>query len=253
MPNESHNNPVYDQLKELIDDQEHRRENECREYLQYVNFLLFRENFINLVNKEEEYRSHSGDSDYIISARIMDDRYSEDVIAYVWELKAPQCYIFCKERENRLIPSNDLVEAENQLLNYHYELRGSDQFRDTFRITHPDKIKLGGIIIGSERTKVKGEFTESKKDQLFNTACRIREKYFYSPNNFRLLNWTYILESMKQQKRTGEVVEGDTKEVQTNKVENVIVENTGIPPDTAGSINAAGWEDQLKGITGVDE
>ncbi len=251
MPNESYNNPVYDQLKKLIEDQEHHRENECREYLQYVDFLLFRETFIKLVYKEKEYRAHSGDSDYIISARILDDRGSEDVIAYVWELKAPQCYIFCKERENRLMPSNDLVKAENQLLNYHHELKGNDQVREMFGITHPDKIKLGGIIIGSERTKVNGEFLESKKDRLFNTACQIRENYFYIKNGFRLMNWTYILENMKQPKRADEVVEGDTKEVQANKVENVIVENTGIPP--AGSIIADSWEEQLKDITGVDE
>jgi hypothetical protein len=115
-----------------------------------------------LVYLETEYREHSGDSDYVISAQVQESSGVQRVKAYVWESKAPQCYIFERDTDNRLKPSQDLVQAENQLLHYYLDLKGSEPSRDEFGVTTSDDFCLGGIIIGCNRTRVRGDYEESQ-------------------------------------------------------------------------------------------
>ena len=187
---------LYNKLKELIYDEEHR-ECECAQYLQHVNRLLFRENAVHLVYFETEYREHTGDSDYVISGRVVDESGIECVRAYVWELKAPQCYVFEKETKNRLCPTKDLIQAENQLLNYHDELMGNARFQAEFGINHPENVRLGGIIIGRDTTKVQGDFEEAKKAKLYEGAMRCRNRLYY-PARIRLMLWNHVLEQLKE-------------------------------------------------------
>jgi hypothetical protein len=167
---------------------------ECREYLQYAKELLVRDTVREYVYIETERRSSSGDSDYIISGKVVNESGYETVRVYIWELKAPQCPIFRKDTENRLIPSVDLFHAENQLFHYYHELQGSAKFMHDFGITHPDYIRIGGIIIGSKDTWISGQIEEPKRSILLENMMMIRKKYVYDPNHMRLLSWNQVLE-----------------------------------------------------------
>ena len=53
----------------------------------------------NIKHEEAEYRGHTGDSDLIVIC----DQNSGGIIskqAYIWEIKAPQCYLFEKDNKN---------------------------------------------------------------------------------------------------------------------------------------------------------
>ncbi|MCK4731661.1 MAG: hypothetical protein KAT65_04300 [Methanophagales archaeon] len=199
---------LFDKFESLIND-ERNREHDCRQYLQYAKYLLFREEPpIEFVYVETEYRGHSGDSDYVISGKVHVESGFECVRAYVWELKAPQCFIFKRDTENRLCPSDDLIQAENQLLHYYFELKGSDQFRDDFGVTHPDNVCLGGIIIGCDKTHVRGEYEEAKKAKLYEKAVKTR-LFLYECAGIRLMTWDRILDQLCSP-RTDVIKKSDT-------------------------------------------
>lgn len=185
---------LYKHLKNLIDDN-NNKEHECREFLPHVRDLLFRETLIEYGRSDEEYRGHTGDSDYIVSGKVRDECGVKCVRVYVWELKAPQCHIFQQDIENRVKPTKELIDAENKLLNFYDELRGSNLFLDEFKITHPDNICLGGIIIGCESRLIKGDYDDAKKKELFTRAKRIRDKYLY--HDIRLMTWDNILAQLR--------------------------------------------------------
>lgn len=172
------------------------REHECRRYLEYATNLLFRDTLVALVYKEIEYRGHAGDSDYVISGRVREESGVECVRAYVWELKAPQCYIFQSDTNNRLRPSKHLVQAENQLLHYFYELKNSGAFRQQFGVSDPDNVCLGGIIIGCNRRRVHGRYDEQRKSELYRIATKTR-RYLYDSVGIRLMTWDHILDHLR--------------------------------------------------------
>lgn len=186
---------LYEELEALINSKENT-ELQCREYLKYTADVLFRESGIDIVC-DAEYRQHTGSSDYIVAGRGHESG-STCWRVYLWELKAPQCSLFVKDpnSKNRLFPSEELLKAENQLLNYYDELRESGDFRDEFKITHPANVCLGGIIIGSSKTKVKlDKESETRKDYLFEKAWRCRKLFYKS--EIRLMLWDNILDQLK--------------------------------------------------------
>lgn len=195
VPNPAHTDP-YDELRRLIECTDQNKEDACRFYLQYARSLLFRESVMELVYLETEYREHSGDSDYVISAQVQESSGVQRVKAYVWESKAPQCYIFERDTDNRLKPSQDLVQAENQLLHYYLDLKGSEPSRDEFGVTTSDDFCLGGIIIGCNRTRVRGDYEEAKKVRLYHKAWQTR-KILYGHEGIRLMTWDHVLEQIK--------------------------------------------------------
>lgn len=141
------------------------------------------------VEVEMERIQYLGRSDYVIIADVM--RSGDNCRrAYLWELKAPQCYIYEPDTETRLKPSNDLVSAENQLLNYYYELKGDRAFRIEYDITDPSDISLGGIIIGCHRTKVSGTDTEAVKNRRYNVAKRVRDQLY--EGKLKLRTWDEV-------------------------------------------------------------
>jgi len=158
-----------------------------------------RETVIKFEYVETEYRVNCGDSDYIISGKVRLSDGVECVYAYIWELKAPQCYLFEKDTENRLRPTKELIAAENQLLNYHFEIKGNDSSKRKFGITHPDHIRIGGIIIGTRKTLVRGNFEINKKYKLYQMASHIRKQYFYNHLDIRLMTWDSILDHIYYQ------------------------------------------------------
>lgn len=187
---------AYKCLRELIESP-NNKELECRKFLQYAKDALVRDTVMEFVYVEKERRGTSGDSDYIISCKVRDETGVEAVKAYIWELKAPQCFIFEKDTENRLRPTKELIQAENQLLHYYHEQRGNEQFRNEFRVTHSDNVLFGGIIIGCHSRKTKGNYEESKKNTLFEKALMIRKRYIYEPLQIRIIHWDYILDLLK--------------------------------------------------------
>ncbi len=188
---------IYKQLHELIQANKNK-EIECREFLYHARTALVPDTVLDFVYVEKERRGTSGDSDYIISVRAQDETGLESVKAYIWELKAPQCYMFEKDTENRLRPSKELIQAENQLLHYYHEHKGSELSRNDFGITHSDNINFGGIIIGCHHRRVKGHFAdEVKKAKLLEKALMIRIRYIYDPLHIRIVQWDYILDLLK--------------------------------------------------------
>lgn len=202
------NADLYTRLQTVIESPQNK-ELECREYLKYVDNLLIRTFPVTVMYNSTEYRGHKGDTDYIISANIRDESGFDCVQAYIWELKAPQCYIFQKDTMNRLIPSHELISAENQLMNYHYELQGDDQFRRKAKVLHPHQVRLGGIIIGSSSTLVRGYKDKERIAELYEEALSIRKHYFYEHNGIRLVTWDTILRQFSVETHSNEVYTGE--------------------------------------------
>lgn len=186
----------YSSLKRFIESTENK-EHECREFLQHAKEALVKYTVVEFVYVETERRGAVGDSDYIISGKVVDEASVESVKAYIWELKAPQCYMFEKDTKNRLRPTEALIQAENQLLHYYHENKGSESFRNDFGVTHSDNVCFGGIIIGTHNRRVSGKYEKAKKNKLFETALMIRKKYIYDPLNIRIMHWDYILDLLK--------------------------------------------------------
>lgn len=164
-------------LQRLIDDQENR-ELECRAFLRYAKDLLVLPDIADrFVDVEMERIEYLGRSDYLVVANVFrsGDKYRR---AYLWELKAPQCFIYEEDTRTRLKPSQDFVDAENQLLNYYYGLKESAIFRQQYEICAASDISSGGIIIGCERTKVRGNYTEAEKISRYNIAKRVKDQLY---------------------------------------------------------------------------
>jgi hypothetical protein len=164
-------------LQTLIDSEEDR-EHECRQFLIHARDLLVIPDIAtDFIEVEMERMEYLGRSDYIVIAEVFrsGDRYRR---AYLWELKAPQCFIYERDTATRLRPSQDFVNAENQLLNYFYALKENSLFREQYDITSSADISLGGIVIGCDRTKVSGDFTELEKISRYNIAKRVKDQLY---------------------------------------------------------------------------
>jgi hypothetical protein len=187
---------VCEKLKELINSTEKQDELECRKYLKYAEDYLFKEDTLKqFLYAECEVPTNMGKTDYVISGIIGNNPVRIDCVkAYVWEFKAPQCYMFRKDGENRLCPTKELFEAENQLLNYYHALKHDLTLVHRFKAGHPRNICLGGIIIGSHERLVRGQLEEKKKKALLDDAYEIRKSYFYKPNGLWLVTWDEILD-----------------------------------------------------------
>ena len=182
---------IYDKFETLVNKEGVHNELECGGYLHHaIDFLLpstaIERNFV------REDRNFFGSSDFVISARIIDDASADVQCAYIWELKAPQCYLLEKdENRNRFRPTLDLVKAENQLLHYYQEAIDNDGFRQRFRVMDRGNIRLGGIIIGRS-DKIARSFEDRDKTNM-ETALKVRKEYFYASRGIRLFNWDRLL------------------------------------------------------------
>jgi len=187
---------VCEKLKALINSTEKQDELECRKYLKYAEDYLFKEDTLKqFLYAECEVPTNMGKTDYVISGIIGNNPVNIDCVkAYVWELKAPQCYVFRKDGQNRLCPTKELFEAENQLLNYYHALKHDLTLVHRFKAGHPRNVCLGGIIIGSHERLVRGKLEKEKKKALLNDAYEIRKAYFYKPHGLWLVTWDEILD-----------------------------------------------------------
>ena len=190
------NSKDVDALQMLVSDNTSDNETKCREYLKFAHPLLVHplNQGVNVIDVEEEQPSVTGRSDYFLLCE-KDFAVKERRRIYVWELKAPQHYVFEVETKNRAVPSVSLMEAENQLLHYLDEYKKSGAFKDLHEIRGSDDIVAGGIIIGRDDRLVKvrnGLVDRAKADKLAGAVERIRNTYFYR-DSLRIVLWSQIL------------------------------------------------------------
>ena len=185
------------ELQAFISDIDHK-EFECKEFLTHARDILVKATPSRYIDQESEYRGHTGDSDYLVVCATLDEAGQECIEAYVWEAKAPQCFLFEPDTKTRVRPTKEFVSAENQLLHYFDELQGSEQFREEFNITHHENIKLGGIIIGSRNRLVKSNsYSVSQTTRLFKRALNLRKRYLYGQSGIKVMTWDDILDYLK--------------------------------------------------------
>jgi hypothetical protein len=191
----------YDALKQLVEKDGCYNEMACRLYLKYAQHLFVTETPTAFLTTDEEYRGNSGDSDLIITCRVQDGVGQEAIKAYVWEVKAPQCHLFDFDTQNRVKPSAAYISAENQLLHYHDELCGNDQFLREHQIADRANVMLGGILIGRHNTRVKQTHKDSydavTEQRLFARALRLRRNHLYGHDGIKVLTWDAILDHLK--------------------------------------------------------
>jgi len=181
-------------------------EKDCQAFLQDIALHLvpFRVREENILVKGREESSRPGDSDFCVSVEV-DNGAMGRRFAYVWEVKAPQKYLFQQDKAaNRLRPTDELY-SENQLLNYVAELETSRNFRQKFQLTgSEDEVRPGGIIIGRKDRIVKGldEGDESLVG-LARNAFTTRESFLWEPAEIRVRTWDWVLEQLQQDEQGG--------------------------------------------------
>jgi hypothetical protein len=160
--------------------------------------LIFPDFAENFVEVEMERIENLGKSDYLIIADVIrsGDCYRR---AYLWELKAPQCYMYEHDTGTRLKPTSDFMSAVNQLLNYYYGLKENGAFLQEYNISAPSDISMGGIIIGCHRTKVRGTYTENEKIRRYNIAKRVRDQLY--EGKLKVRTWDEICSFIGGQQR----------------------------------------------------
>jgi len=185
---------IADELQTLIDSDQ-PNEHGCRYYLQFARHILIPWPIINFQRVETERIANLGRSDYIISGTVI-HQAEQCVRTYIWELKAPQCFIFEEDTNSRLKPSSELIDAENKLLNFFYENKHNGLFHQQYALSQPgaENVCLGGIIIGCERTKVRSDSDETKA--LYTTA-KIARNFMYGPAGIKIKTWDEILRQIR--------------------------------------------------------
>lgn len=199
---------------------------ECRKYLSYAKELFVKVTPIKFLAETDEYRGHSGDSDYIIACTACNEAAIQSNQVYIWEVKAPQCYVFEEDIKNRVKPSKDFISAENQLLHYYEESKNSDQFRSEFEITHPENVYLGGIIIGSKKTLVKSKtYSKDRAYLLYRRALELRQRYLYGFSGIKVMIWDAILNHLIEKKPVSTVIVNPASSVikVADKVSDVVI------------------------------
>lgn len=183
-------------------------ERECAQILtNFASILLPRLQALTFVAAEQN--TSAGRVDFVIVAEQFPAGMRPQRVAYVWELKAPQCFLFRIENPNRASPTPEFYSAENQLLHYHYATANDGNFRNRWEIVSPDRVRLGGIIIGRENNLViPGRYDPGLEVNLANQAKELRENFFYH-NDIKLLTWDSVLTLAEIQIETYQTRMGD--------------------------------------------
>ena len=203
----SSQNSPFEELTRLIQETGNR-ELECRKFVSLSRELFVQNTAAtNILHEESEYRGHTGDSDLIVICEQSSGGINTKQ-AYVWEIKAPQCYIFERCNNNRVKPTSDFIKAENQLLHYYEELKNT-QFVSEFGLNHPENVKLGGILIGNSNTLVRGNYDPSTSIRLYKRAHELRQRYLYGHSNIKIMIWNDVLDYLKEAEPITKSSKGD--------------------------------------------
>jgi hypothetical protein len=149
---------------------------------------------------DAEIRTSAGDVDLIICANESLPGGQSRRLMYVWELKAPQHYLFYIETNGRASPTPEFYSAENQLIHYHAYLAGSEEDRRKSHILSKDDVLIGGIIIGSTQNFVDNRklIPNDKANMLATSALEIRKRVLYKSECIGVKTWTMVLDSLRE-------------------------------------------------------
>lgn len=176
----------------VLEDTRHT-EIECGNYLHHAASFLLPATTIRTATHREE-RNYFGPSDFVVSGTLLNDRNQEEDAAYIWELKAPQCYLFeFDDNKNRCRPTADFIRAENQLIHYVHQAAGDQNFRYRFNIVDHRNVRPGGIIIGRSQDRMLKGNASSDDTRKANLSLSIRENLLYAAQRIRILTWDRIL------------------------------------------------------------
>ncbi|WP_284876680.1 Shedu anti-phage system protein SduA domain-containing protein [Brevundimonas sp. MEB006b] len=173
-----------------------RRELECRPYLVHAEHLLIEKTLRSTV-QHYEVRSYAGDADLILAADVLTDTGQSERVAFLWELKAPQCPLFeYDDNKHRCRPSADLIKAENQLLHYVDEAVANENTRARLGVAHRKDIRPGGIIIGTQKSMLRN-LRYPRDVEMAATALRVRQERLYHAQGIRILLWDRVLDAVR--------------------------------------------------------
>ena len=185
----------YDELLAL-DEAPNKNEVRCMELLAMAPGHLV-QGAIVAADSLIEQRSFFGDSDLTVRATIRDDRNSAGRKAYIWELKAPQCFIMEKDaNNNRYRPTMDFIKAENQLIHYAHEAQGNRRFGERLGVMKQSDILIGGIIIGRNNNILKDAQSDGERERAWDSLS-IRQSYLHDHHHIRVMTWDAVLELLR--------------------------------------------------------
>ncbi len=185
----------YANFERLVRDTNGRHELACRPYLKHAENALFQRTVERTV-EYVEVRNYTGDCDLVTVVDVRNDQNHVERIAYVWELKAPQCYLFeHDDNKNRCRPTLDFIKAENQLLHYVNDL-AKGTMRERWGIIKGSNIRPGGIIIGTS-DRIVSNPKDASSTTAANWALKLRLQRLYKSENIRIVLWDFILDAVK--------------------------------------------------------
>lgn len=191
------------QLLKLMKE-EGRRELKCGEILkrrENIGVLLSEwESFV--ATRDAELRTPSGDLDMLVVGKETATGGDERNVLYVWELKDPSLPLFEVEAATRAQPTKELYSAENQLLHYFYEVRGSEAERSKYGVVASADVRLGGIVMGRDgegmwKKKGNKEISSTDAYRVAKVARDVRQEVFYKVSGVRLITWDRIVSRLQ--------------------------------------------------------
>lgn len=201
-----------EELRTQIERQDAHTERECGECLKHIARVLLPTFDVTITYVDQEQRVSTGRVDLIVIADAVRPGNNVRREAFIWELKAPQLYLFQIETQDRACPTSELFKAENQLLHYRDEVAKSGHLRQRWGITSPDHVNFGGIIMGRDDRMVKSEANGgSRALQLASQALEIREHFFYKPNSIEFWTWDKVLAIAESQIISHQRITGDSE------------------------------------------
>ena len=160
---------------------------------------IFLEELRAILWQYDKIRNYFGTSDVTIVAYLLNETMQRLDYASIWELKAPHCYLMeFDDAKTRCRPTLDLIKAENQLLHYGHESQNNDAHQVRLQIMDRDRIRLGGIVIGTRDKILKGATGVGDIERATN-SFNIRKKYFYEPIGMKVVTWDRIIEYLRPQ------------------------------------------------------
>lgn len=182
-------------LRALVAENKLRQELDCGKIPRKKAHILLVPAKTDVVFVDAELNTPPGRVDLIVVADQARPDGNDRRIAYIWELKAPQCYIFELDGPGRARPSRDLYAAENQLIHYCATLAGDQLWRQRWRILSPEHVMPGGIVIGRRSTFVRAAVRYQARDRpLANQALDLRQQYLYRSYNIEVMTWDRVVE-----------------------------------------------------------
>lgn len=185
----------YAELEALVNGVPHV-EIQCGNILALAPEILVRGTPVSLQSVRED-RGHFGATDMVVTADMLTGTNQVARVAYIWELKAPQCRIMePDDNAQRYRPTKDLIKAENQLIHYASQAFGDQTFRERMGVMESANILVGGIVIGRSADMVSGATTDGDRERA-RRSLSYRTNFFYSLHGIQVMTWDRVLASVK--------------------------------------------------------